>query len=222
MERVFMPTRKFALEQGGAKRVEISWRWFWKEIEVKLDGYVLGTIANKRELQEGRQFTLPDGSVLGMQLVRNFRSVQLQVTRNGYPLPGSDSDPNKRLGVAYGVIFFIAGLNIVLGLIATLAENSFLTTEIGVDWTNIAFGVVFLILGLLVRRRSAVALAFAIALFIAGTIWTFYAISQLMPSRTPPIGPGIFVRVLFLVAMAQGFGAIRELNENEQRYMTQR
>jgi hypothetical protein len=217
-----MPTRKFALEQGGAKRVEISWRWFWKDVEVRLDGYVLGTIADKKELQEGRQFTLPDGSALGVQLVRKFRSVQLQVTRNGYPLPGSDSEPNKRLGVAYGTIFFIAGLNIVLGLIATLAENTFLTTDLGLDRTTVAFGVVFLILGLLVRRRSAVALAFAIALFIASTIWSFYVMSWLMPSRTPPAGPGIIVRILFLASMTQGFSAIRELNENEQRYMAQR
>jgi hypothetical protein len=213
-----MPTKKYALEQGGPQRVEISWRGIWKDISVKVDGYLLGTIANKKELQAGRQFMLPDGTVLSVQLVRKFSAVELQVLRNGYPLPGSASDPQQRLKIAYGILFFIAGLNIVLGLIAVLAAPPYLTDQLGIDWTTIGFGVVFLILGLLVRRRSMVALGFAVALFILSGIWSFYVITQNMPGHTPPVG-GIIVRILFLVSLIQGFGAIRDLNESEQRVM---
>lgn len=216
-----MPTRKFALEQGGPKRVEVSWRAFWKDITVKLDGYVVGTIANQNELKQGRHFTLPDGSVLSVQLVKTFGSVQLQVARNGYPLPGSDSDPNKRLSLAYGIIFFIAGLNILLGVIASLTESPYLTERLGIDWTTIVFGVVFLILGLLVMRRSMVALALAVALFIASSIWSFYVLTQNSTAHVPPMG-GIIVRIFFLVSLIQGFGAIRELDESERRQMNWR
>jgi len=208
-----MPSRKYAFEQGGPKRVEVSWRGMWKNITVKVDGYVLGTIANKKELQEGRHFTLSDGSVLSVQLLKSFSSVQLHVARNGRPLPGSDSDPAKRLSVAYGIIFFIAGLNLVLGVLAVLADVPFLAA-IGIDWTTIVFGVVFLLLGFLVKGRSMVALAIAVALFILSGIWAFYVMMQL--NRTPPVG-GIIVRILFLVSMIQGFGAIRDLEASEQQ-----
>jgi hypothetical protein len=188
----------------------------WKEINVKLDGYVIGTMANSKELKQGRQFTLPDNSVLTVQMASRAMSPELQVLRNGHPLPGSDSDPGKRLSVAYAIIFFIAGLNIVLGLIAVLTESGFLTERIGIDWTTIVFGMVFLLLGFLVRGRSVVALAVAVVLFIASGIWSFVVISQTMTRGTPPIG-GIVMRIFLLIPMIQGFGALRELKANEQR-----
>ena len=95
-----MPSRKFSLDPGAPKRVEISWKGFWREVTVKLDGTVVGTIANKKELMEGRQFRLSDGSFLGVQLAKTFLSIKLVVTRNGQPLPGSDSDPGQQLKLA--------------------------------------------------------------------------------------------------------------------------
>ncbi|MDT4966138.1 MAG: hypothetical protein QOJ64_875 [Acidobacteriota bacterium] len=209
-----MPTRKFSLDPGGPKRVEISWRGFWKEITVKVDGYVVGTIADKKALIHGHQFALPDGSCLGVQLAKSFAAVQLRVTRNGQPLPGSDSDPSQQLKVAYGVIFFIAGLNIVLGLIAVLTDTQFLTGRYGIDWTTIVFGVVFLLLGFLVKGRSMVALAVAVALFLASGIWAIYIIGQAIPHESMPAG-GIFMRIFLLIPMFKGFGAIRDLKASE-------
>lgn len=210
-----MPTRKFSLDPGGPKRVEISWRSFWKEITVRLDGYVVGTLPNKKALLQGGRFALPDGSYLDVQLARTFASVQLRVTRNGQPLPGSDSHPSQRLKMAYGVIFFIAGLNIVLGLIAVLTDTQFLTGRYGIDWTTIVFGVVFLLLGFLVKGRSMVALAIAIALFIASGIWAVYLVGQALPHESTPVG-GIFMRVFLLVPMFQGFRAIQDLEASER------
>jgi hypothetical protein len=156
--------------------------------------------------------------MLTVQMVSRAFSPELQVLRNGQPLPGSDSDPSKRLSVAYAIIFFIAGLNIVLGLIAVFTESEFLTERIGIDWTTIVFGMVFLLLGFLVRGRSVVALAVAVVLFIASGIWSFVVISQTMTRGAPPIG-GIVMRILLLIPMIQGFGALRDLKANEQRQM---
>ena len=59
-----MPTQRYALESGGDKRLEVSWKGFWKNLTVKLDGNVIGTVAGQKELKAGQGFELPDGSVL--------------------------------------------------------------------------------------------------------------------------------------------------------------
>ena len=207
-----MPSRSFALETGGPKRLVISWKGLWKNINVTLDGKVLGTIADQKELKAGRGFQLPDNSILQVQLVKKAMASELQVLRDGRPLPGSDSDPAQRLSVAYGMIFFIAGLNIILGLIAVLGEVDFLTNQIGIDWTTIAFGLVFLLLGFLVRAGSIVALGVAVVLFILSGIWSAVVMASQMPRATPPVG-ALVARVFLLIPMIQGFGAIRALKQ---------
>ncbi|MBN1315829.1 MAG: hypothetical protein JXA42_10185 [Anaerolineales bacterium] len=44
-------------------------------------------------------------------------STELQVLHNGKPLPDSASDPEKRIKTAYSIVFFIAGLSIILGIL---------------------------------------------------------------------------------------------------------
>jgi len=150
---------------------------------------------------------------LHVQLVQSFGSAELQVLRNGQPLPGSGSDPDQRLAGAWGVLLFVAGLNIVLGLVAVLFDVGLLKT-IGVGWESIAEGVVFGGLAYAVRRwRSAIALGVAIAIFaIDGVLGIVASIGA---SSTPPIG-GIFFRVMLLIAMVRGFGAIRAIKERDR------
>ena len=104
-----MPTKKYAMEKGEPKRLEISWKGIWKikNFTVHLDGNNIGLIANRKELKAGREFALIDGSILKVQLVKKLLSAELQVLRDDQPLPGSASDPGQRLRVAYGIVFFI-------------------------------------------------------------------------------------------------------------------
>jgi hypothetical protein len=39
---------------------------------------------------------------------------------NGQPIPGSASDPQTKVKNAYGMVYFVAGLNLVLGLVSFL------------------------------------------------------------------------------------------------------
>ncbi len=156
-----MPKQSYALEAGGEKRLEISWTPFWKDITVSLDGNSIGTIPNQKALTTGQEFRLPDGSALKVQLVNRVTSTELQVLRNGQPLPGSASDPQTRLKYAYWVVYFVAGLNLVLGLISFLFNVEFLQ-QIGIGFGSILFGLVFLALGFFTQRKSMVALILAI------------------------------------------------------------
>jgi len=204
-----MPKQMYALEPGGPKQLEISWKGMWKDFTVKLDDQVIGGLSGQKELKAGKQFTLPDGSTLSTQLVQKMSSAELQVLRNGQPLPGSSSDPESRLKNAYGMVFFVAGLNIVLGLIAVLFKVEFLQA-IGIGLFSIFFGLVFLVLGFFVKKRSLIALIFAIVIFALDGILGL--VLSVMAGVEPGVA-GLIARVFLIIPMVQGIPAIRELRQ---------
>lgn len=204
-----MPQRTYALEKDGPKRLEISWKGLWKNLTIRLDGNTVGTIPGQKELSAGQEFHLPDGSTLKVQLVtvKKFSAAELQVLRNGQPLPGSASNPETKIKGAYGVVFFIAGLNIVLG-IAVLFQIEFLQ-QIGIGFYPIIYGLVFLVLGFFVKRNSMVALIIAIAIFALDSILSFvYAASQGSPLLAA------FARFFLIIPMIQGIGAIKAIKRS--------
>jgi len=203
-----VPTRKYALERGGPQRLEISWKGNWKNLTVRLDGEEIGSIADRKELKAGREFSLPDGSTLKMQLTGTFNP-QLQILRNGEPLPGSASDPVQKLKTAYMTIFFVAGLNIVIGLGAALLQIAVLQQQ-GFGWGTVIVGCVYLALGFFVVRRSLVALVITLALFALDTILSMVLIAQQGGSPSVVM---LILRITFLSMMAQGYGAIRTLKK---------
>lgn len=204
-----MPKQQFALEKGGPKRLEISWGAFWKNTTVTLDGNVIGTIPERESLRAGQEFTLPDGSTLRVQLVQKVSSAGLHVLRNGQPLPGSASDPEARLKGSAIAVFVVGGLNALLGLLGLFTESEFLQM-MGVGLFTLIFGIVFLVLGFFVLRRSLVALIAAIIIFALDAILGLYYI---IDAGASPGFAWIIFRVLLLIAMGLGIPAIRELKE---------
>lgn len=202
-----MPKQSFALETGGEKRLEVSWKGLYKDVTVSLDGNSVGVIPNQKALSAGQEFFLTDGSTIKVQLVSKLMSTELQVLRNGQPLPGSSSDPQTRFKTAYSMVYFIAGLNLVLGIVSVLFDVEFLQ-QIGIGFTSIIFGLVFLVLAFFVQRKSTIALFLAIVIFAAdGILGIVLAVSQ---GSTPGVG-GIFARIILLIPMIQGVGAIKAL-----------
>jgi hypothetical protein len=202
-----MPKQSFALEIGGEKRLEISWKGVYKDITVSLDGNSVGVIPDQKALSAGQEFRLIDGSIIKVQLVKKFTSTELQVLRNGQPVPGSASDPQSQLKTAYGMVYFVAGLNLVLGLVSFLFNVEFLQ-QIGIGFGSIIFGLVFLVLGFFVQRKSTVALILAIVIFaFDGILGIFLAASQ---GYNPGAG-GIIARIFLIIPMFQGIGAIKAL-----------
>ncbi len=119
-----MPHQKLALEPGGPKRLELSWGWEWKKLDVRVDDTLLGTFADKTQLLAGQTFSLDDGSSLHVRLVKTFWYPTLQVVRNDQPLPGMLSNAaRRRLGVVYLVILLLFGGG-------TLAIRSFVIPQV--------------------------------------------------------------------------------------------
>jgi len=165
-----MPKQSFALEAGAEKRLEVGWKGMFKDTEVKFDGELIGTIPDQKALTKGESFELPDGTNISVQLIRKVFSTELQVLHDNQPLPGSASDPQTKLKSAYAIVFFIAGLNLVLGLVSVLFDVEILQ-QLGIGLGSIFFGLAFLVLGFFVKRKSGLALILAIVLFF-GRLFT--------------------------------------------------
>lgn len=205
-----MPKLHFAMERGGPKRLEVSWKMGWKEFRIRVDGAEVGSAANKDELREGREFGLPDGSRLHVRLAK-----QLTLLRNGKPLPGSTTDPVAILNLCCGIIFFVGGASLVVGLLAEVIQDSKLNAII-LGWPTALVGAVFVLLGFLVKRRSAVALAITVTLMAGLLLWRVVGSVAVFSQGGVPMGiSGICLGVIFLMLICRGFGAIRQLAAEE-------
>ena len=202
-----MPKRAFALEEAGGKRLEVSWKgiYQYKDITVLLDGTQIGLIPDQKSLLAGQEFSLVDGSTIKIQLVPKFTETELQVLRNGQPIPGSASDPQTRLKNAYQSVYIVATLNIVFGLIAVLFNPEFLHW-VAIGSSSILFGLAFLPLGFFIQRKSILALVLAIIIMIADGLVGFHL--AVLQGYDP--GGGVFMaRIFFLVPLFLGFSAIK-------------
>jgi hypothetical protein len=192
-----MPTQSYSFEPGGPQHLEVSWSAGWKNFALTLEGQPLGSIPDTKALRQGQEFNLPDGSILRVQLRRGLTS-ELHLLRNEQPLPGSASDPQLRLRLAYFVLFFIGGLNAVFGLLGMLIPARFFQ-QLGVGLYNLLIGLAFLVLGLFTLRRSPIALGIAFALLLIESI------SSLLGG----FNVSLFLNLVFLIILWQGMEALR-------------
>lgn len=202
-----MPSQLFALAENGPERLEVAWRRGWRETTVLLDGEALGTIPTRRDLAEGRAFRLPDGSMLHVQLVKRFSYAELLVERGGMPLPGSSADPATQQRMAYGMVFFVAAINLFFGLLRTVFRfNILVSLDNGLY--AIALGALTALMGWLVMRGSPVALIVAILVFAADGVLSL--LSGITVHPIPSLA-GLVARAFMLVPMVRGVPAMVRL-----------
>jgi hypothetical protein len=175
-----MEIMKYALERGGDKPLEISWEGNYKNVKVRLNGNLIGEIPSRKELLTRQIFQLPDKTDLKVQLEKIGAGWNLRVLRNDKPLPGSIFDPVYMNAVSFSIIYLIAGVNIVLGLIELVIKIESLQglnimlgfialvmkieslPTLGIGIIAIAIGFIFLVLGFFTQRRSRLALIVAL------------------------------------------------------------
>ncbi|MBX3189681.1 MAG: hypothetical protein KF819_21835 [Labilithrix sp.] len=187
--------------------MELTWRGIFKDVRVVVDGKELGSFPNKAALERGQTFDLGEGDELRVAYDSTFGSQGLNVSRNGKPLSGSADDPATRLKTAVGMVYFVAGLNVVLGLIAVVVESELLA-RIGVGWGSAVEGALYAVLGWFASRRHTWALVVAVALFAIDGIFSVTA--SIGAGASPPVG-GLVARVFFILPMIRGIPAIKKL-----------
>ena len=212
-----MPTQKFSFRKGEPTRLEVSWGSGWKDVVILVDSNEVGRIINKNELKEGKEFYLQDGSILKIKLIQvgvaQYSHEELELLRNGKPLPGSSSDPETRLSSSYNTIYWIGGYFLVLGLGAVLGVP-YLRERASVY--DALFGAIMLFLGSQVKEQSVISLALA---FILNLIWeVMIFINMINLQSEAGQHPQAFQyywwfgwNIMLVVFILQGFKAIRDL-----------
>jgi hypothetical protein len=208
-----MPEKRFALEPGGAERLAVSWKGSFKDFAIGFDEHLVASFEGPGALKRPQTLVLPDGSHLEVQLASPLGFPELQLRRDGEAVPGSSGDPAVRLQAAWGMVAFVAALNVVLGLLVELFDIGFLRA-VGGGWGSFVSGLVYGVLAFFVRRRSLVALGLAVALFVVDGVLLLLGAAQ--AGGTPAVG-GLVARVFFLLPMLRGFSAIRELDRPRPR-----
>jgi len=201
-----MLTKRYALARGEDERLELSWAPGFEELTLLLDGKLLGTVPTKQELRAGRSFRLDDGTWLRVRLRKDYFGFSFEVERNGRPLPGSPGELRPRHRLAYRILYFLAGFNLGGGLFLSVTPVEQLG-RIRPGWVLLT-GLVYLILGGLVHRRSAPALVVAIAFYAGDGIRS--AAATLVAGDDLSV-TGLLIRGLLLVGMIQGLRATRLL-----------
>lgn len=205
-----MPKESLALERGGPKRLTLSWRFGWKDFTVSLDGQPVATVT-REELKAGKDVPLPDGETLMVQARPGMTSASLVVTLDGRLLLGSWAELAPVVKQAAYVFYFLAAVNVVLGVVALVAQVKFLLA-LGIGPGSLVVGVLLGIAGFFVMQRSLVAA-------ILGTAQ--YALDGLVPivlvmsaGGAPPSG-GVVMRVVFIMMMIRGILGIRAQKAEE-------
>jgi hypothetical protein len=105
----------------------------------------------------------------------------------------------------------MGGLTLVLGLVAELGQVRFLE-QMGINWISAVVGAVMLVLGYFIGKRSAVALGICCGLVCLDTLLSLVAAAA---TNGRGMG-GVAMRVFFLIALFNGFKAIKALKANER------
>jgi len=207
-----MGKRKFALERGGPKTLVVSWRRGWSDLAVELDGQRVLHVKDRAALGKGATAALPDGRGLRVALESSVLAAELDVRIDGRPVPGSVNDPRKMIEDAATIVFVVAGVTFVLGVVAAAADVTFLQ-NLGLGWMAAGIGACLGLLGWLVRQKaSATALAVAVGVLALDIVAT---IVVALNDGTRLYFPGLFVKALLMMGMIRGFSGI-ELLKKEQ------
>jgi hypothetical protein len=102
---------------------------------------------------------------------------------------------------AYIALYIVGGLTLLLGLVAELGRVDVLLQLFGSGWVVAAEGLILIVLGYFTMRGSLLALGIALGLYAIDAIATL-AIAGIR---------GIWLRLLVLFFLVQGFMALREL-----------
>ena len=209
-----MPKRQYSLVEGGPQRLLLEWGLGFRNLTATLDGAEVLKFESIDPLKLGRKADLASGDTLEIKLERKPFSTELQVWWNGTPVPGTSGDPETQLSAAYGTIYLVAILSVVVGLAVELLPASQLRS-LGFGRATWVMGLVFAGLGFWVQqRRSKVALALAIGLFALDSLLS--VVFGFDESRQSPNLAPLIARIFLLLPMVRGWSAIHGLETKQK------
>ena len=151
------------------------------------------------------------------EIAPEVKSAEIKPTEN----KPQQSVQNKAHQNAVGVVYFIGILNLGLGLVSIFTHSEILQ-QLGYGDLNLVYGLVFIVLGFFVQKKSYLALFLAIIIFILDSLWGLLLglLAAVAQGAAGFILPSVFmsiaVRLGFLRMMTKGFGGIKALRQENQ------
>ncbi|MCP3059627.1 hypothetical protein LXT21_12645 [Myxococcus sp. K38C18041901] len=124
-------------------------------------------------------------------------------------MPGSSTDPEQQIKTAAYMLYFLAGLNTLLGVIAMLTASEEMDA-LGLGIGSIVFGALVAVFGFFTYRATRFEPILAVLLYIGDTVVT------LMDAGGKPNVFGFIVRVYIIVTLVKAAQAAGELKRREQ------
>lgn len=203
-----MAMQTYPLERGGAQRLCVSWSRGWRNVQLQLDAQPIGRVETAAELRTGAGFALADGSYVFIELRGGLMGRKLHLQRDGVPLPGSAGDPAVRVAEVVNLLYFIAAIGAVAGLLAELGTIEWLLRQ-GWSYYAIVLAVLYAGLGHRVRsRQSSAALQLALGLYVLDSVLLVYVA---IADGAPFALTGLVPRFVFTKYLWEGLPALREL-----------
>lgn len=197
-----MSVKEFALDPMGSHRIQVHWLSDNEPVTILLNGSQFGSLTTLTERTTGRDFTLPDGSLLHIRFVEN----QPQAFRNGFPLaaaaPIADPIPTPRRRGGCLTAWLI--LNLVSMGIITLLNLIAIFGAISLGDAGLAFGaLLFVLLGIVGMTGISILLLwkkwgfYLVVVYVIGSIVLSFPLGLVdFRTFTPLIGLVILYYIL--------------------------
>ncbi len=204
-----MPRKKYYLDSEKTELLQTEWKGIFKNFNVIWNNNVIMTFANKAELSSGKTYRIDDKRELSVQFVkRGWFEQGVEILVNNIPVRGSSTDPYAVLKGTWILLLVLAGLNILIGVIAETMQVNALQ-NLGIGLGSLIVGVILIFLAVFIKeKQSMIALIIAILLIFADMVMT---IVYLAPSHGSPTTSGIYVKIGILIALFRGIAAIRKI-----------
>lgn len=200
-----MPARRYALERGGPKRLELRWKRGLRDFQVELDGQVWSL--DRTAVIAGASITLPGGSSLFVHWVkRRWSSIALRdtlrVDKDGVPLPGTDEDPRVvgRRAASVVALFGLLRVFLVAIVVGVPRTMSPVTSR---DGRDVVLGVVAAEGAVLVALAVAAAMGARAAVIAAAALLALEFVAAIAISGGGPPGLGTVIQALVIVHLYQ-------------------
>ena len=173
------------------KTLVIEWQESWKNLVLKMENNILGSVDTKEELKAGRTFRLPNGKSCMVVLSDNG----LEVWYEGVEMvSGTKSGSTDFFGSSFRAMMTVGTVNLVLGNFLRMAGDT--PEHLNYCAALISFGFALLVLGIYTRKKNTK------STFILGFIFggLSLAVSILLTSY---IGSG--AALYLIVTLTMGF-----------------
>jgi hypothetical protein len=124
-------------------------------------------------------------------------------------LPGSDTDPAQHVRHAAYAAYVVGAFSGVIGIVAVVTGSTLLA-NLGAGIGGIVTGLIYVVLGFIIWRGSAIASGATFGLYLLDSLAT---VGMTVSSGTTPSVFGILLRIFILGMLWRGFTGARKLEK---------